>query len=354
MKPSFARRDCNYPWRQELALLFVINQAIALLLTTLGGPGSLFDNVVISNAIGVAIWALYESMAYAGVHRVLRHLLAVPLGVWGGFKLATLFGVADITPRLADPLGNWRLIASCLLLAGTATVVIVLYFRALGYRAELEAEQRRASEARQSETAAQLALLQAQIEPHFLFNTLANVRSLITQNPPLAQTMLDHLNGYLRASLGRTRRPRASLGDEMQIVEALLAIAAIRLQTRLRYRIDVPEALRDALLPPLLLQPLVENALEHGIAAAVDGGDITLSAANKDGQLTLTVTDTGLGLNPEAGCGADANGSGIGLANVRQRLASLYGDRGRLTLSPNPPRGVIATLSLPLQREPEA
>ncbi|MBM3117776.1 sensor histidine kinase [Jeongeupia naejangsanensis] len=349
---SFRFRSCSadmhpQPFWHELGLLFVVNQVIALLLTTMGGPGSLFDNVVIANAIGASIWALYELAGAFGLPKVLSHVVATPLGLWSGFKLATLFGVHDVTAQLTDPLGNWRLFASCLLLAGTATLVIVLYFRAARDRAALAAEQRRAAELHQAETAAQLALLQAQIEPHFLFNTLANVRSLIAADPPLAQTMLDHLNGYLRASLGRTRRPRARLADELQIVEPLLAIAAIRLQARLRYRIDVAETLRDALLPPLLLQPLVENALEHGIEAAVDGGEIVVSARNNDGLLTLTVRDTGLGLN------AEGNGDGIGLANVRQRLASLYGEQGRLALYPNPPRGVIAELTLPLQREPQ-
>ncbi|GHD68034.1 sensor histidine kinase [Jeongeupia chitinilytica] len=344
------RRHCefNRPLRHELALLFVVNQVVALLLTTLGGPGSLFDNVVIANAIGVLIWAQYELLSWLGLPKLLGHVIAVPVGIWGGFKLAALFGVADISGRLADPLANWRLIVSCLLLAGTATVVIVLYFRALNFRAELAAEQRRSADARQSETAAQLALLQAQIEPHFLFNTLANVRSLIVANPPLAQTMLDHLNGYLRASLGRTRRPRARLADELQIVEPLLAIAAIRLQARLRYRVDVAETLHDAVLPPLLLQPLVENALEHGIEAAIDGGEIVVRAeVSAEGLLRLSVTDTGLGFT------AEANGDGVGLANVRQRLASLYGEQGRLALYPNSPRGVIAELMLPLHREEE-
>ncbi|AOY00789.1 sensor histidine kinase [Jeongeupia sp. USM3] len=348
---SVLHRHCklNRPLRNELALLFVVNQVIALLLTTLGGPGSLFDNVVIANAIGVLIWAQYALLNWLGLPRLLGHVIAVPVGIWGGLMLAALFGVADISGRLADPLANWRLIVSCLLLAGTATVVIVLYVRSVSDRAELAAEQRRSADAHQAETAAQLALLQAQIEPHFLFNTLANVRSLIVADPPLAQTMLDHLNGYLRASLGRTRRPRAHLADELQIVEPLLAIAAIRLQARLRYRVDVPAALRDALLPPLLLQPLVENALEHGIEAAITGGEIVVRAeATADGLLRLSVTDTGLGFTLEA------NGDGVGLANVRQRLASLYGEQGRLALYPNPPRGAIAELTLPLQREPQA
>ncbi|MBF3728005.1 histidine kinase, partial [Burkholderia pseudomallei] len=122
--------------------------------------------------------------------------------------------------------------------------------------ASLETQRREAAEARQAETAARLALLQAQIEPHFLFNTLANVQSLIERDPARASTMLDSLNRYLRASLGRTRKAASTLGEELELIEALLQIASIRLGERLRYAIDVPAPLRELAFSPLLLQPL--------------------------------------------------------------------------------------------------
>jgi sensor histidine kinase YesM len=209
-------------------------------------------------------------------------------------------------------------------------------------RTALETEKRRAAELHQSETAARLAMLQAQIEPHFLFNTLANVQSLISRDPERATQMLDHLNRYLRASLGRTRKPQSTLAEELSLIEALLSIAAIRLGERLQYRIDVPLDLRDAILPPLLLQPLVENALLHGIEPAVDGGSITVSAARDGAHLVLSVVDTGVGL----GVSSHVHG-GVGLSSVRTRLQTLYGDGASLSISTNAGPGVTARLTLP-------
>jgi len=226
-----------------------------------------------------------------------------------------------------------------------ATGFFIFYWRAEAYRADLQSERRRAAEALQSETSAKLALLQAQIEPHFLFNTLANAQSVIESDPRAAKSILEHLNQYLRVSLGRTRRSSSTLADELSLVDALLAIAALRLGERLRYCIEVPGALKAAQLPPLLLQPLVENALKHGIEPAVHGGVIRIDIKRQGDALRLRVSDSGVGLNA-------SSPEGVGLANVRGRLASLYGDRARLALYQNEPSGVVAEITMPLQGVP--
>ncbi|GAA5783863.1 sensor histidine kinase [Chitiniphilus shinanonensis] len=345
--PAPACEPADTRWR-SLLLLLIVNQGIALLLLAAGISSGLWPTFLIANCVGIVIYT-----AYAVAQRLVpwywaRHALALPFGLLLGLKLAALAGAYDVTQSLLDPVTHWRLVVTCLLIAMAATIVISQYFHNLEYRAQLAAEQRRAAEARQAETAAQLALLQAQIEPHFLFNTLATVHGLIERDPPLARTMLDHLNGYLRASLGRTRRPSTTLGDELELIGELLAIAAIRLQARLRYRIDVPDALRRAVLPPLLLQPLVENALEHGIEPALHGGEIVIEGRlDADGLLHLDVRDSGPGLRDGQPAFGDNGAGGVGLANVRQRLATLYGDAGRLALYPNAPHGVHAELRLP-------
>ncbi|WP_187359942.1 sensor histidine kinase [Chitinolyticbacter meiyuanensis] len=329
-----------------ITLLLVVNQVVAALLIGTNPHVGVLDNLIIANAIGVSIWCGYGVLELVPrLPRLAMHLIAVPIGIWIGFKLAAWLGVYDVTHLLVNPLAQWRLLLSCMVIAVAATVVISLSIRNAEYRVELAAEQQRASEARAAETDAQLALLQAQIEPHFLFNTLANVQSLIAQDPPLAQTLLGHLNGYLRASLDRTRKSVSTLADELELVSALLAIGQIRLQQRLRYRLEIPEALRGARLPPLLLQPLVENALQHGIEPALAGGEVVVSARRDGDSLCLRVADSGAGLGQSAG------GAGVGLANVRARLASLYGGAGQLVLQPNSPSGVIAELTLPY-REP--
>ncbi|WP_211243328.1 sensor histidine kinase [Chitiniphilus eburneus] len=350
---GFFARSCRRPSEPRtysLWLLLAVNQAIALLLMASGISPNPREAFVIANAVGLVIYTLYTIGHRLIPWHWLVHVLALPTGLWLGLKLAALAGVYDVTQSLLDPVAHWRVVLSCILISVAATVLISQHFHNLEYRAQLAAEQRRAAEARQAETAAQLALLQAQIEPHFLFNTLATVHGLIERDPPLARTMLDHLNGYLRASLGRTRRASTTLGDELELIGELLAIAAIRLQARLSYRIDVPDALRRAVLPPLLLQPLVENALEHGIEPAVHGGEIVVEGRlDADGLLYLDVRDTGPGLRDgqSAPFGEAGASGGVGLSNVRQRLATLYGDAGRLALYPNAPRGVHAELRLP-------
>jgi len=167
---------------------------------------------------------------------------------------------------------------------------------------------------------------------------------MLERDPRTAGHMLDHLNRYLRASLGRTRKPSSTCAEELELIEALLAIAAIRLGSRLRYELRLPEELRQARLPPLLLQPLVENALKHGIEPAVEGGQIEVDCAAPDGRLVLRVRDTGMGFT-------ECAPAGVGLANIRARLASLFGTEGELALYRNEPRGTVAELTLPLMRD---
>jgi LytS/YehU family sensor histidine kinase len=183
-------------------------------------------------------------------------------------------------------------------------------------------------------------MLQAQIEPHFLFNTLANVSCLIDSDPQLAKKLLERLNDWLRVALARARSNSANLGDELGMLENYLQILKIRFGERLRWHIDVPEDARLTVFPPMLLQPLVENAVRHGIEPKLGGGEIGIRATTDASTLRIEVSDTGVGLM------GDESG-GAGLANVRARLATLFGAKGRLTLENMTGGGVAATLELP-------
>jgi two-component sensor histidine kinase len=187
----------------------------------------------------------------------------------------------------------------------------------------------------------ELKLLQAQIEPHFLFNTLSNVVGMIRDQPDAAEAMLLKLTTLLRHSLNRTREETIRLGDELTLVEALLGINQIRMGERLTWKIDVAPELRDARLPPLLLQPLVENAITHGIEPDEQGGTIDISARREGLNLTISVRDSGVGLS-------GSGGAGVGIANVTQRLAALYGESGKLMLTELEPRGTLAVITLPM------
>jgi signal transduction histidine kinase len=330
----------------ELAMMLGINLLISILLITIGSANGFSATLVVCNAIGFSIWGAFKLLRRLSRGRIsvlVLAVFAVPAGFVVGSKLGAVFGAADlITLATHDPIHEGRLLLGSLMIAILATGFFIFYWRAESFRADLQSERRSAAEAQHSETQATLALLQAQIEPHFLFNTLANVQSVIESDPRMAKAILEHLNQYLRVSLGRTRRASSTLADELSLVGALLAIAAVRLGERLRYVIAVPDALQAAQLPPLLLQPLVENALKHGIEPAVGGGEIRVEARRDGDALRLCVTDTGVGLDA-------SSPEGIGLANVRGRLESLYGDRANLAIHLHEPHGVIAVITMPLQ-----
>lgn len=315
------------------------NAAIGLFFYWLGGKGSLADNLLISMCIGYGCWLGCTLLSLRGGGRHLAwYLLVAALSVPLGFKLAAWLGAVDVLASLS---GNvWRVLGPALLVAIFAMLLSTSHFRSRELAMELETTRRREAESRQAETAAQLALLQAQIEPHFLFNTLANVQSLIALDPPRAERMLGYLNTYLRASLARTRHGAGTLAQELELVGALLDIAGMRMGARLQVAVTAAPELMDWPLPPLLLQPLVENALRHGIEPSIDGGRLEVAAERDGERLRLRVSDTGVGLDPAAS-------GGVGLANVRGRLASLYGGAARLALRDNPPHGVVAELLLP-------
>ncbi len=193
---------------------------------------------------------------------------------------------------------------------------------------------------------AELKLMQAQIEPHFLFNTLASVQYLVETDPPQATKMLGYLLAYLRAALPQLRIPSTTLGQEAELAEAYLNIFKMRMGERLAFAIEIPESLRGCRLPPMLLMTVIENAIEHGLEPRAEGGSVRLEARRGDDRLIMVVTDTGRGL----GAGERAKpGHGVGVANLRERLAALYGDRARFTLEDVAPHGTRATIEVPFE-----
>ncbi|MEO8836760.1 MAG: histidine kinase [Caldimonas sp.] len=196
-------------------------------------------------------------------------------------------------------------------------------------------------------TEAQLRLLQAQIEPHFLFNTLANVVSLMEVDAPRAKTMLEAFVDYLRASLSGLGHGAHTLGDEIDLVAAYMRIIKIRMEDRLDYSIEVPTALRAQPLPALTLQPLVENAIVHGLEPQIAGGRVRIGAESDGRSVVITVDDDGAGLAAAPARAPRHGGSGTALENIRLRLAQTYGSDASLIVRAAVPHGVRACLSLP-------
>jgi len=194
----------------------------------------------------------------------------------------------------------------------------------------------------QQVTEAKLSALQAQVEPHFLYNTLASVQALTEVDPAKANEMTGHLIQYLRNALPKMRESVSTVGQEVELVRAYLSILQMRMGPRLSFEIDVPEALKAMPFPPLMLPSLVENSIKHGLEPQREGGMVKITASADDGRLRMIVTDTGRGFG-------ETVGAGVGLANIRERLAALYGDNAKFTLEANEPRGVVATIEVPAE-----
>lgn len=241
---------------------------------------------------------------------------------------------------------QWRFapgrFTSTALISLLASIVIAYYYfsrgRAQALQARIAAAERDAAEAR-------LKLLEAQLEPHMLFNTLANLRVLITLDPPRAVTMLDRLNSYLRVTLAGSRAVSHPLAAEFARLSDYLELMAVRMGPRLRYTLDLPDELCDLPVPPLLLQPLVENSIRHGLEPKVEGGEITVRARRTGGRITLEVCDTGVGIDPDAPPPSDG---GFGLMQVRERLATVHGDGAALRMTPLRDGGTCASISFPV------
>jgi Histidine kinase/Histidine kinase-, DNA gyrase B-, and HSP90-like ATPase len=239
--------------------------------------------------------------------------------------------------------GDWLMSFAVLLIVTGIIVKVVLGGKK---RAERRAQVATATAAeeglKRQLVEAQLKMMQAQVEPHFLFNTLASVDYLIETDPATASKMQKNLIQYLRAALPQMREGSTTLGKEVQLCRAFLEILKFRMEDRLQYAVTVPQGLMTAQFPPMMLQSLVENSIKHGLEPKPEGGAITISADIVNGRLRVTVADTGLGF-----AAASRPGTGVGLANVRERLSALYGGRARLSIDANDPTGTIVTIDVP-------
>ena len=348
------------PWWIDLMWTVVFSLVVALGFSILFADGRgrhavagwgewYLGNAVISLTIGLfiqlAFWVAGRVVgrsrlrAFAPWQRSIYFTLVPMAGLAFGWPLGMrwAFGV-DV--RTFFSLDRPALFTSTVLVLLLVSSVFIAFFRNASLKIQAE---NRATEAR-------LRLLQAQIEPHFLFNTLANVVSLMEVDAPRARTMLEAFVDYLRASLSGLGHGTHTLGDEIDLVEAYMKIVKIRMEDRLDYAIDVPATLRALPLPALTLQPLVENAIVHGLEPRIEGGRVSVAAHLDGRRLVVTVDDDGAGLGTAVASLPLPRraGTGTALVNIRQRLAQTYGSAACLELEATRPRGVRASLSLPV------
>ena len=309
---------------------------------------SMLGAVVAANGVGlgvltalVGIWFNHEKYSLRGGKLLANTILLGMLGGLFGSVVAMIFRG-----------GSWaRLLESAprvLMLSGFGVLVLVVlpgfvlatvrnrHYALLALKLEQDAEQARLAR-ELSET--QLRLLRAQIEPHFLFNTLGAVQQLAQEKAPRAAELTAHLIDFLRASMSDMRCEQVSLATEFGLVESYLAVMQIRMGERLRFRTDLPTGLAATRIPSMLVLTLAENAIKHGIEPSLRGGAITITAQEDAGQTRIAVHDSGVGMS-------DTPGNGTGLENVRSRLRLAYGESASLALSEAEP-GLLAELLIP-------
>lgn len=357
--------DPTTPFKRAFALyllhISLFNTAIAAFITYVFHSDDFLANWVFSMMIGLCItllisgsrWILWKQNKPNGLAMFVLCLLSAPVGYFIGNNLGRLvYGHPLVSISIMFVDDNRILLLMCVFIS----VSFGLYFwnknKIADLRADTEKEKSRNAAIEKQAMQAQLQLLQAQIEPHMLFNTLANLQGLIAIDTERAQYMLEQLIVYLRASLNSSRTEKTTLKHEFALMKAYLELMAIRMGKRLTYVLDLPDELQTKEVAPMLLQPLVENAIKHGIEPKMEGGSIHVSAMQKDGFLQLSVTDTGLGLPfdyDESNTHSKVEPHHhIGNANVRERLMALYGPAANLSLQANQPAGVTARIDIPL------
>jgi hypothetical protein len=366
-RPSGLRIAAHWLWK-ELRVALAISLGAALFVWVIF-DNAFVDVLVFSLCISFAIQALVEAGRHGLTRLRQRFSLPAPQRLgddrpWPGWAwmgpwilMSSVVGfvagswLAEVLldlphthgPLAGNPRSLFLLLAMCVSIAGVTT-----YYHAM--RGKVAAIEARAQAAQRAAAENQLRLLQSQLEPHMLFNTLANLRVLVASDPARAQAMLDRLISFLRSTLTASRSATHALADEFARVDDYLALMQVRMGPRLAVRLDLPRELAALPVPPLLLQPLVENAIKHGLEPQVAGGRIDISARREGDRLVLEVRDDGVGAAaPAPAPTPDGQGTGFGLLQVRERLAATFGGRARLSLQAAADgRGMRAAVELPL------
>ncbi|VFQ44983.1 sensor histidine kinase [Desulfoluna butyratoxydans] len=325
----------------------VLTVTVIVMLSTMMGFGEGFaTNFIIGQCVGTCAFAFTFTalvcLRWKGpLAQMTGAALAMAAGACTGIILGAFFSGKDLFFYLPE---RSELIVQVVILTvmGGSLFRFILNsqekIRQAGERIQREKIKRLTIEKKVVET--NLRMLQAQIEPHFLFNTLSNILSLLDTDVDRGKVMISDLIAYLRISLCTSREEMATIGQEMEMIRAYLDIFKIRMGERLSYEIDVPDSLRCIPFPPMLIQPLVENAVRHGLEPRIEGGDIRVTASHRPGSLRIDVADSGLGFH-------EGSHWGVGLTNIKERLDTLYDGKASLRLGGNRPNGFLATIEVP-------
>jgi len=334
---------------KDLVYTIIISAVIAAFLTLTGiTTKSFVINLIVSQSFGLSIFSIIIFLLWIFKPEKTAPLAFIVLiGIASGILIGLQIGPFVLLRIFSIVL--WQQEKSLLqpIILGITFGSVATYFfyakaRLRVSMGELQQERIKRLSSEKEALEANLRLLQAQIEPHFLFNTLSNVLSLIDTDPASGKSMLVDLIHYLRTSLSRTFPDPITLDQEMDMIKAYLNIQKIRMGERLHFKIELPDAVSKHPFPPMLLQPLVENALKHGLEPKMEGGEIMIKATEEEDLIRVEVMDTGCGFS-------SLHNAGVGIGNVKERIKLLYGEKGRFIIEENKPNGVRAIIEVPKQ-----
>ena len=309
----------------------------------LGWLDNFFDQLIVGASMFAAVALAHSIPTKSALAKHFLIVVAIAFGAFVGESIlvSLVFLPADVSTTAVLLAKNPRWIV-----IGVLAYALFAYRRQAAHASDRAYENELKSVQLELQmTQARLQSLRAYIEPHFLFNTLANVQQLYRTTPERGRAMLVNFIAYLQAALPPLQEERTTLGQDVELARAYLAVLQVRMGSRLRLHFDTPTPLLALPFPPLALSTLVENAIKHGINSLPDGGWISITAQLIDGHLRVDVIDTGVGLRTPGGTGS-------GLANLRARLAALYGSAASLTLQSNEPCGIRASILVPAEMKP--
>jgi signal transduction histidine kinase len=333
-RPELRGRLSDFRWAGRFWPLAAFAAVAAVLFAWQGTVGPFWTLIKLWAAYSTAWLVLATLATIKGIDAPWRAVL--PTAIIG----VTLGGIAATTiafaPNWSAFLDSSRVLPEWALGAGFSAFFVALSLAT----AEVRRRELLVADTRRQLLEARLQALTAQIEPHFLINTLANLRYLINNDAPAASQMLEHLADFVQGALDRSRAAQSTLGREVELVASYLKIMQFRLGERLKFTIASPAELADVPFPPLLLQTLVENALRHGIEPKSEGGRVDITVQREGQQIVLRVSDDGVGLKTN-------HAPGVGLRNTVERLASFYGGRASFELGRGPRAGTVAAVAIP-------
>ena len=328
---------------QSLLILAAINSLSAVILNAIGFGTGFITTLIFCQCIGISIYLCHLAAItlFRPPARASLQIAIIVAAVAIGAAIGTIFGALANGINAYQFIRQYSTVFAHFILVGLLFGVIAGYiFISLGKIGE---EKMKRLETEKNALESELKLVQSQMEPHFLFNTLSNILGFIDRHPEKAKRMVESFTSFLRSSLFLARSDSIMLSQEMDVVRHYLEISSIRMGERLGYDFDVPDELLGLRIPPLLIQPLVENAVKHGLEPALKGGTVTVEARRGGDIVRIAVTDSGVGIKE------NDHVHGIALENIRKRLDLLYAERGKLIIRENEPSGIRAVIEVPYE-----